>query len=258
MIDSLKNSFQNIKKNKLLFTFLILLQLLLIAGIVFVIWRYAPLFLDQLAKISEAMQASPVIQGDLSAIYDGQLGIAEGLKTIGTIIFKSLFFFYLLYVFLIGTSWFISSKISTKQTKYSRYIPAFAFLFLSFFLLNFILIYFLTKILLTLNLLGSLKVLIPIIILITSYFMYISFSLIGKYKLKKLIKQTVLIGSKNLKTLVPAYIFLIIPIILFFIVIIFTYSTINLGLLTLILIFLLIAMNWSRIYFLVKTEEVNY
>jgi len=167
---------------------------------------------------------------------------------------------YLTYALINSIIWHISNYCVSGENNFWKYN-------LHFLILSFIFIfpaYFLFRIihgsLINFDFLSPTKIVVAAIILITWYFMMISFALINKYKIKQLkkhLKQTFIIGYRKALILIPTYLIIISAILLSFYLIYLAQDSIYLSALLLSVFLFLWVLVWSRLYFLITMRNIQ-
>jgi hypothetical protein len=253
--EAIKDSFRYIKKSPLLFIILFFTQLIFIIlmSVVFVFYathigEYASKIMESLQNVSEA------------TIY--QLPIQDITAASSQFVHSVIMFFvfsYLLYIILNGINWDISNIIVTEYDKILHHHISYALLALLFTIPSMIIINVLSKLFFSLELISAFIIVGLIVLLISVYFMYISFSLIKEYKPKdfgKLLKRAYDIGMTQFRLMFPIYLIMILAIAVPFGLI---YLTIEMNFLLLLgsIVLFILGINWSRIFFLTVMEEVK-
>lgn len=256
---SLKNSFRNIANNKFLFVIVFLTQILFVILLSFVFTYYA-INIGQYAKtILEPLQESGLEQGDITSLYKDPVAIMDAYDSMISNILMFFLSVYLLYIVLNGINWDITDNIVYKDIRFLHYQAYFAILSVIFTIPAVIVINIISNIFLNIQAVAAVIIIGFVILLIALYHMYISFSLISKYKIKEigpLLKETFVLGYQNFWTLLPTYIIMIIvsiaPIFLM-------YLTIerNAFLLFGSVILFILCIVWSRLYFLTTMKEIR-
>jgi len=122
---------------------------------------------------------------------------------------------YLLYCIFQGTSWFIAHKILKEKTNFKDYIKRFFAVNILWHIAFVIIAYFYVRALIFTNVLkissnfGTVRIFSLIILIILSYFAFISYVLIKKHKFIESIKKSFSFGIKEFSTIVPMYVLLI-------------------------------------------------
>jgi hypothetical protein len=256
---SLKNSFKNISKNKGLFAVLFITQLAFIIILSVIFTKYAVEISSHAQAVMEPLQDSALVEMDITALYKNPTDIYQEYKQMLSSIFMFFLFVYLCYIVINGINWDISNMILGGKCRCMHYLGTFAILFLIFTLPAVLLINIISKIFFSIELAAAIIILGLAIFLIAIYFMYISFSLINKYKLKdlkKLLKHTFKIGFKNVPVLVTTHIIMLTPQIIL-LALIYRLLEANFFLLILLIILYIKAINWARIYFLTTVKEIT-
>jgi hypothetical protein len=252
---TVKQSFKNIAKHKTLFLVLFITQLLFLIALSFIFAKYTIAFLENANAIIEPLKESPLVQGNLAALYENPIETYEAYQQMIKNIAMLLTLSFVSYILINGVNWELSNMITGKKCRCIKYHATFALLTLIFVLPALLIINIFSRILFTVQLTSAILIIGLIVLLIALYFMYVSFSLINKYKLKKLLKQTFKIGVKKFKTLIPTYIIMLIPQLIFLVLIYFLLEAHFLLLIGSTLL-LVLSVNWARIYFLTTMKEI--
>lgn len=231
----LKKTAQMLKKSMHLLVFINLIfavttfSLMYVTGrkiqnYVLVIYSYAP----QLQEL-QSILSEDVSMADLNKLNEAMAVINQSYKMVLIVTIASLIIFFLVWCFFQSLEWKIAYNSLKKRIKleelfgnnYLRYalnfslvtIPAFVIMIPSFY-------YFIAQIkLLFLNLLVGMYnmeetaqtpsylmiTLLFVIILLTSYFTIISYTMLNKYKLLDAVKKTFKTGIKKIHILLPVH-----------------------------------------------------
>ncbi len=257
IFNSLKSSFISIKDNRLLFLILFITEsiFLITASALFV--YYAIDIGDHAQKVVEPMQDIASEADLLSAI--GNANFYSEYKAMLNSVFMFLLLIYLSYAVINGVNWDLSNLMVNRQQKFLFYELRFAALSFIFMLPLLAAVYFITELVLYAEFNLSILPVIAIIIFIELYFMYISFSLINEWKKPKeitnMLKKTFLLGIKQSKVLLPAYILALLSVTAAFSLL---YAALEAPFILLIaaIVFCILAINWARLLMLAAVKEI--
>lgn len=169
---------------------------------------YFYLINDLITKNTEVFKSSFVITGFLSALI--QIGGGNLIKKALFWIAALLMFIYFCYSFFQSLSWRYSLNLSGKKytTGYmKRFFKINLFWLLFFIAYNAISITlgFRKQIVSRYAQVADFSFIIVVFVILWLYFMFISYSLIEKHKVKESIKKTFVLGMTNIKYIVPMY-----------------------------------------------------
>lgn len=256
IILSLKQSFQ-IENKKLLFLLLFIIQ----AGfIVLISYLFVHYFTAVMELLNSMIQSIEQISPDTLINTQQNLLLYANLKKVTRIFSLAILVMYLTYVILNGLNWDFTNLFVNKKLGFPGYEIQFAVLAFIFLLPAMIIFRVILKSLIQLDFLYPLKIIFAAIILATWYFMMISFALINKYKLNQLKKhllKTFIIGYKKAGILIPTYIIIIAVLSAFLYLVYLLQDSAYLSATFLSLILFIIAVVWSRIYFLTTMKNLS-
>lgn len=230
ILDSLKDSFKSFWKNKILFLFLFILQIIFFSLFLLVNYHYQ----------SKIIESSNAIFGYLSAQKMDELSIADNLLQQKSILgddpliisrnfneiirnfrLYAIWIFALLVVFS-SFSWTLTNKFSKNLNLEQLSSIFFRNLAVLLFYLGLIFLFLFSLLNISIMQLTTesspffAKLMVFIIIsIILSYFMLVSLSLAGKFDLKNIVQKTLVVGIKKIHYVLAAYfiniLFLAIP-----------------------------------------------
>ena len=274
IIASLKESFLAIKKNKKIFSLVIILQILFL----FLILTASSFFISKMLQntqniieYSNSLNADPDqsrldILEKKNPLGDDPLLISRNYKELTKNMLLLLSSIFIIFSLINGLIWYFISNIKEKRIFSIKII---IFYLLKFFVLSFnlllffyIFIYELLKIIfssfLSVSIINSLPALI--ISLIIVHFGFIALTLTNKIsfdkKFKKTMKNIFFIGTKKIVSMIVSYLMFIILISLILALIYFSLE-LNLFLLFAGLVLLIFIFSWSKIYFNIFIKKLS-
>jgi len=225
-IKTLKESFDLGKKNinYIVVPILIDIIFLLLVGAAgsFVLEKAIP-YLEEFAEINvNAPSLTSMTDAEFTAFLEQSAEKTYLSNQAFNVFLKFIGIIFLLWVIFQGLNWFLASKCVNNKTSYKRFMLNFSIISLISLVLS-SLIAFLLVSLAVQNIMSQnyfantfiVNVLTVIFTTIILFFLFVSYSISHKYKLKELLKKTFAIGLKEFKKIIIAYTTLII---LFFIV----------------------------------------
>ncbi len=270
--NSLKESFSIIKKNKKIFLFLFILQIIFISLISFINVTYQTKMLESTQAIIEYLDelksdetsfGLDLIQRK-SPLGPDPLLISRNFDNIIYNLKFLLSYSLIIFILLNGFIWFLTSSLVNKKSLKIRalsknffiYILKFSFATLIFSVLIYLFAYSTLKSYLN-PLLDQNANFVPLLLItcISIYFMYITFSLLNKIEFKNIIKNLIKIGIKKAHVVLSAY-FIIILIISILSLLLFYLIEQNLFLLSISLVSLVLTLIWSRIFLILVVEKL--
>ena len=268
ILNSMKESFFLIWKNKSIFFLLIILQITFLAVFFYINLTYQTKILEHTKAISDYLSQQNLddvsvaasIQQQKNILGDDPLLISRNFNEIVKNFRLYLIYIFLLLIFFISMSWAITCKIIKKISFKGLTTIFLKNLAVALLYLGLIFIFFFS--LLNIPLSGvaaeSSKLLtkyVPFLVfsIILSYFMFVSISLLHNTELKDIVQKTLMVGIKKGHYILAVY---FIDIFLFAVSIILFYYFIEKNLFILLLSILLIVFSFvfGRI-FMVKVVE---
>ncbi|MBW2965619.1 hypothetical protein KY342_00780 [Candidatus Woesearchaeota archaeon] len=256
ILNSLKQSFA-IKDKKLLFLMLFLVQVGFIVLISYLFVHYYTVIMELLSSMMQAVNEIDLenIMGisRSSVLFTGYKQMVRTFTTAITVL-------YFAYALINGFVWNLSNHIVNGKEDFWKYQLQFLVLALIFLFPAYIFFRIILSSLIKLDFLYPMKLITVLIILITWYFMMIGFGLINKYKfnqLKKHLKQTFIVGYRKAGILIPTYLIILAVLLAFFGFIYLVQDSVYLSLLVFSILLFLIALMWTRIYFLVTMKNIQ-
>jgi len=214
ILSSLKQSFQ-IKNKKLLFLLLFIIQIGFFAVIIYLFIHYYTVFIESLDSVIQGIEQ---ISPDSLPGMQQTLALYANMKNTTNILFTGLLAVYLAYALVNSLNWDFTNLLLNKKLGFPKYEIHFAVLAFIFLLPAMIMTKIVISSLVKIGFPEPMQVLFYLILLITWYFMMISFALINKYDLSQLkqhLKQTFIIGCKKAKILIPTCLIIIAVLALF-------------------------------------------
>ena len=270
--NSLKESFSIIKKNKKIFLFLFILQIIFISLISFINVTYQTKMLESTQAIIEYLDELKSDESSFgldliqrkSPLGPDPLLISRNFDNIIYNLKFLLSYSLIIFILLNGFIWFLTSSLVNKKSLKIRalsknffiYILKFSFATLIFSVLIYLFAYSTLKSYLN-PLLDQNANFVPLLLItcISIYFMYITFSLLNKIEFKNIIKNLIKIGIKKAHVVLSAY-FIIILIISILSLLLFYLIEQNLFLLSISLVSLVLTLIWSRIFLILVVEKL--
>src|SRR3989338_6600182 len=268
ILNSLKESFSLIWRNKSLFALLLALQIIFFAAFSIISYNYVPKMVESQKAIEEYLSSlkfddvsvAANIQQQKNILGDDPLLISRNFNEIVKNFRLYLIYIFLLLIFFISMSWAITCKIIKKISFKGLTTIFLKNLAVALLYLGLIFIFFFS--LLNIPLSGvaaeSSKLLtkyVPFLVfsIILSYFMFVSISLLHNTELKDIVQKTLMVGIKKGHYILAVY---FIDIFLFAVSIILFYYFIekNLFILLLSILLLVFIFVFVRI-FMVKVVE---
>jgi len=253
IISSLKQSFQ-IKDKKLLFLLLFIIQTAFLGIIIYAFMHYFTLFLNFL---NFAVQSLDNISS--SSIFQQNFLLDASMKSASNILLKGIGVLYAAYVLLNGLNWDFTNMFVNKKLSFPFYEIHFAVLAFIFLFPAMVIIKIIVNSLIKLGLPEPMQILFYLVLIITWYFMMISFALINKYDLSQIkehLKETFKIGYRKAEILVPTYIIILLVLSAFITLFYFLQELPYLSVTLLSIILFIIAAVWTRIYFLTTMKNL--
>lgn len=272
ILSSFKESFQILKKNKEVFLVLFLLQLLFFSSMFFVNLYYQPKIMDNVINVMEYISKQNPEEGE-NILGEDPLMIHRNYESmVYNLRLLSIWCFFI-FVLVNGSMFYLTSKLiydkkfsfkgcfrncrqNTKE--FFVYLFKFGIASLISFSLIFSSLYSVFK--------GSLFSLIEsidsfnpgslLIAVVLAYFMYLTFSLIYKIKIKNIFKELVNIGLKKAHIILLAYLINLIVVNAFFLLTAFLIE-INIVLISLIVLLLMLSFVWSKIFLVGVVEKLS-
>jgi len=271
ILNSLKESFSLIWKNKSLFFLLIILQIIFLAAFFYVNLAYQVKILENVKSISDYLSQQKLddvsvaasIQQQKNILGEDPLLISRNFNDIRKNFRLYLIYIFLLFTFFISISWAITGKlvykinfVATAKNFLKNFIASLAYLGLIF-------LFFFS--LLNIPLSGvaaeSSKLLtkyIPFLIfsIVLVYFMFISISLMHNTRLKNIVQKTLMIGIKKAHYILAVY---LVNIFLFFAALSIFYYFIegNFFILLLSILLMVFSFVFGRIFMIKVVEKLD-
>jgi hypothetical protein len=256
ILSSLKQSFQ-IKNRKLLFFILFVLQTGVVILVSWIFVHYYLIIVELLAKMLQAMES---INPETMVTLQQSMALQLNYKNVFSLFLQGMFLMYLVYIVINGINWDLSNMFVNKKLGFPMYEIQYGILAFIFTIPAMIVFRIILKGLLNLDFFYPMKLISIGIILVTWYFMMISFALINKYEIKQIkehLKQTFVLGYKKAKILVPTYLIIVLVISVFFSVVYKLQDSAYLSAIILSIILLMLAVVWCRIYFLTTMKNLS-
>ena len=272
ILSSFKESFKTIKKNKMVFLVLFLLQLLFFSSMFFVNLYYQPKIMDNVINVMEYISKQNPEEGE-NILGEDPLMIHRNYESmVHNLRLLSIWCFFI-FVLVNGSMFYLTSKLvydgnfnfkgcfrncrqNTKE--FFVYLFKFGISSLIFFSLIFSFLYSVFK--------GSLFSLIEsigsfnpgslLIAAVLAYFMYLIFPLLYKIKTKDIFKELFNIGIKKVHIILLAYLINLIVIHAFFLLTAFLIE-INIVLISLISLLLISSFVWSKIFLVGVVKKLS-
>ena len=271
ILNSLKESFSLIWRNKPLFALLLALQIIFFAAFSMVSYNYVPKMVESQKAIEEYMSnlkfddvsVAANIQQQKNILGDDPLLISRNFNEIVKNFRLYLIYIFLLLIFFISMSWAITCKIIKKISFKGLTTIFLKNLVVSLIYLGLIFLFFFS--LLTIPLSGvaaeSSKLLakyVPFFVfsIILVYFMLISISLLHNAGFKNIVQKTLMIGIKKAHYILAVY---FINILLFAVSIILFYYFIekNQFILSMSITLMLFSLVFGRIFMVKAVEKLD-
>ena len=218
LIKGFADSYKAIKKNPVYLAIMPVIDVFFL----FVFFVVYPFFFENIMDriISLLMLTGKAFQGitqnEISLnILANQQQMNSLIISIGFWILGLAVLAYLLYCIFQGASWFIAHKIFKTKTNFKEYIKRFFAVNFIWYVIILIIAYFYvkaviyTKVLRIPSNLGTVGIFSLVILIILSYFAFISYALIKKHGFIDSIKKSFSFGIKEFSTIVPMYVLLI-------------------------------------------------
>ena len=193
MISSLKETFNLIRKNKGLIILLFIIQIVFFTLVSKVNIVYQTKILESASLLISGLEQQDLSEEELAKdiLTKGDViseagRIQAAYRDVVNSIFFLLFLSFAIFAVFNGSSWALTNNIFGRKTKFLKYLLDFAIAALAYFIAMLLLVYFAFKIFVSKTLLeqGVGSSFVPLFVMaIVLYFMFISFSLIGKMKL---------------------------------------------------------------------------
>jgi len=271
ILSSFKESFKAIKKNKMVFLVLFLLQLLFFSLIFFVNLYYQPKIMDSVINVMDYVSKQNPEDGK-NILGDDPLMIHRNYENMVYNLRLLAVWCFFIFVFVNGSIFYLISKLiydkkfnfkicfekyreNTKE--FLTYLLKFGIACLIFFLLIFSFLYstFKGSLFSMVNSLGSFNPASLLIAFALAYFMYILFSLLYKVK-KNTFKKLFKIGIKKAHIILLAYFINLVIILILFLLITFLIE-VNLILITLVILLSILAFVWSKIFLVSVVKKLG-
>lgn len=248
--ESLKLTFKQLNKSKFITLILVISQILFLFIAGFIFYTYGSTAMDYRENIIEPIENGAL--ENLSTLSKESESINQSYYQLQKYLFSGLLLLFISYIFINGINWELSAIIVNNKFSYFRYLRKFIAFSSIFILTSAIILYLLVS--LTIGISNILALILAILIIIISdYFMYISFGLINNQEMnikeiKKHLKLTFKIGVKNLLEFLVSYV-VIWGILGFSLLMIALYSeTMHIALMVLALLVPIIVLIIGRIY----------
>jgi len=259
--NSFKESFKLIKKNKVVFLVLFLLQLLFFSLVFIVNFHYQPKILGSVGNVMDYLskqnpEDENILGEDPLMIHRNYKDIIYNLRLLAVRCF-------LIFVLINGSMFYLISKLVynkkfnfktcfksyKKNTKeYLIYLFKFVVVSLIFFLLIFLFAYPNLKVSIFSLLSGtSFNFFSLLMAFVLVYFMYLIFSLIYKIELRNIFKKLFNVGVKQAHIILLTYFINLIVIHTLFLLIVFLIEG-NIILLSLIVLLFILSFVWTKIF----------
>jgi hypothetical protein len=228
--------------------------------IILISYLFVHYFTEVVEVLEPMMQSIEQMSPDTLIGTQESLMLYANLKKVTGIFSLAALVIYLIYAILNGLNWDFTNLFVNKKLGFPMYEIQFSVLAFIFLLPAMIVFRIILKSLVQLEFLYPAKIIAGLIVLVTWYFMLISFALINKYKLSQLKKhllQTFVIGYKKAKILIPTYAIIIAVISGFLYLVYLLQDSAYLSVTFLSLILFIIAVVWTRIYFLTTMKNLS-
>ncbi len=263
ILSSLKESFKIIKSKKRYFSFLFITQLIFLLVISLLLLNYSGNIGEEIENMVAPIEDISNTTMMTSAESYMALEELEAVETAYSNIIKYLIMFGLLlflsYIFINGINWGIADLIVNKNSSFKRYLLMFGISFLFFAFLGALFSGFFLR-LSTYTGSNQLIAFIGIILfIIITYLAYISFGLVHKYnpkKTKEFLKHTLKLAYKKPEILVFSYLIIFLTT-LFFAAVVYKLLYASMPYLILSIIFLILALNWGKVFFLTAVKNAE-
>ena len=218
LIKGFADSFNAIRKKPIYFIASLIIDFLFLFIFSIVYYFFFEKIMDKIISLlmltGKALQG--VTQNEMSLnILANQQQMNSLIVGIGFWILGLAVLVYILYCTFQGTSWFFANKIFKSKLNYLKYIKRFFAVNTLWHIAFMIIAYFYVRALIFTNVLKissnfeTVRIFSLIILIILSYFAFISYVLIKKYGFIDSIKKSFSLGTKEFSTIVPMYILLI-------------------------------------------------
>ena len=220
ILNSLKESFSLIWKNKSLFVLLFILQIIFFAFLININLKYQTKILENSVaiadyisklKLDDASIASAILEKKNIA-GDDPSSVSRNYSEIVRSFNLYIFFSFILLIIFISTSWAITNKLIHKGSFRQAIKNLYQIFILSFFYLGLIFLFFYSLFNISIKDLAgdSSKIFAKyttflIFSAILIYFMYVSLSLSRKTELKNIVQKTLEIGIKKVHYILAIY-----------------------------------------------------
>lgn len=219
IMDSLKESFSSIWRNKLLFILLFVMQILFIVVFSTITYHYqtkivqsANEIFDYISKLKlDEAAAIESVTNKKSILGDDPLMISRNFNEIVRNFRLYLIYIFILFVFSISINWTFTNRLIHKINIKKLTKNFLRILIISLFYLGLIFSFFFSIINISITELAETSKLmtkyIPFLIfsIISSYFMFVSLALTSKAELNNIVQKTLLIGIKKAHYVLAVY-----------------------------------------------------
>lgn len=291
ILGSFKESFSIIKKNKTLFLVLFLLQLLFFSLIFAVNFHYQPKILESVGNVIDYISEQNPTESNI--LGDDPLMIHRNYKNMMHNLRLLAVWSLLIFIFINGSMFYLISKLvynqkfnfkicsrnykqNTKEffvcqkskgflsmlrnspfSEFLTYLFKFGFVSLVFFLLVFLFSYSGSNASM-LSLISGIALFKPvslIIAFILFYFMYLTFLLLYKVKLKALFKELFNVGVKKAHMMLLTFFIALLIIFILLLLIIFLIEK-NIVLLSLIVLLFVLSFVWGKVFLIMVVKKL--
>ena len=271
IFSSFKESFKTIKKNRMVFLVLFLLQLLFFSLMFFVNLYYQPKIMDSVINVMDYVSKQNPADGE-TILGEDPLMIHNNYEEMVYNLSLLAVWCFFIFVFVNGSIFYLISKLIYDKNfnfkicfeKYKEntkeffvYLLKFGIVCLIFFLLIFLFLYstFKGSLFSMVNSIGSFNPASLLIAVVLAYFMYISFSLLYKVK-KNIFRKLFDVGAKKAHIILLTYFINLVIILILFLLITLLIEA-NLILITLVILLSILAFVWSKIFLVSVVKKLG-
>jgi len=271
IFSSIKESFKTIKKNKMVFLVLFLLQLLFFSLMFFVNLYYQPKIMDSVINVMDYVSKQNPEDGE-NILGEDPLMIHRNYEDMFYNLRLMAVWCFFIFVFVNGSIFYLISKLiydkkfnfkicfekGKENTKeFFIYLLKFGVACLIFFLLIFSFLYstFKGSLFSIVNSIGLFNAGYLLIVFALAYFMYLAFSLLYKIK-KNIFRKLFDVGIKKTHIILLTYLINLVIILILFLLVTLLIEA-NLILITLVILLSILAFVWSKIFLVIVVEKLS-
>ena len=220
LINSLKESFIAIWRNKLLFALLFAFQIVFFTALSSISYRYVPIMVEKeqaiedyfsSLKLDEESVAASILQRK-SVLGDDPLSISRNFNELVRNFKIYSFNVFVLLIFFLSVSWGLTHKFLSKSSFRNPIIGILKIFAVLLVYLGAIYLFFLSLLDVSfVQLAGeNFKLLIKYVVFlffsaVMAYFMLISIALLGKIELREIVQKTLAVGIKKIHYILPIF-----------------------------------------------------